>query len=144
MRFWKNSIVRTDNKLMAGRNRHDKKGFELTPETLSIAFIKQVGPLYKKWKKLRDNFLKQQSEKTSLFDFFFLDDNHIQEYESLIEAEALRNSDFESYYEIRQPVFDYMMKLIFVPLRHCVYKESNGTYSATALKKYKSGACSRF
>lgn len=139
-----NSIVLTDNYLMAGRNLYDSEGIA----SPTIAFINWVAPLYKKWKQLRDNLLEKKGKH--IFDYSFLDSGHRGEYERIIEEEAIGkeyerivkkeaigNSHFQSYAAIRQPIFDYIIKLAFMPVKHCIYKDANDFYSAVALENIK-------
>ena len=135
-----NIIAYSDNLLMAGRNRYDAKS---VPSRSEIAFIERVAPFYKKWKKLRDALLKLKDNK-SVFDYSFIDSGHIEKYEGIIKKEALENSDFQSYYEIQEPIFNYIINLIFLPLKHCIYKGSDNTYSAVALKDIKAELVSDF
>ena len=127
-----NSMILTDNYLLAGRNRYDGKKKEWNKSTV-IKILELAKPLYKKWKKLRDDLLRQNDNKT-IFDYSFLNSSHVKAYKRIIEDEAAHNSHFQSYYAIREPVFDYIMDLVFVPLKHCVYKDSDNSYSAVALE----------
>ena len=130
-----NSMIITDNYLSTERNRYDSKKKEWK-KPIAMGLLRQVKHLYKKWEKLRDDLLGL-NDKT-LFDYSFLNSSHVEEYKRILKEEASKNAHFQSYYEIRRPVFDYIMKLVFLPLKHCVYKDSDGAYSAVALENIES------
>ncbi len=86
----------------------------------------------KHWFNLRDTLLSRHRRQFS--DFSFLNDNDIQSYKQLIEEEANSNPEFKLYYDFRQVIFDYYKKILFMPVKQCVYKKSDGTYNVIALE----------
>ena len=133
-----NSILKTNNYLMNGRNRYD------SADILSLfgdPFEETAGDLYTKWKQYRDELLSQNGR--SIEDYPFYDPQSITQYETIIEAERTVSPEFKMYSDIRRPIFNYFKRLAFMPVKHCVYKkkvhgtEENDpyTYSAVALEK---------
>ena len=131
-----NSILFFNNyTLMNGRNRYDsdKVRFSITAQFTS--FINQiVGDMYRKWEQYRDELLHQANQ--NIENYSFLNPEDIKKYQQIIEDEKTQNSDFKMYYDIRKPVFGYLKRLLFMPSKHCIYKNWQGSdrYHAFALK----------
>ena len=124
----KNTIIQTDNYIMSMRNRHDS---DEIPKW-DFTFNNRLNDFYKRWIYHRDKLFKGRKE--TLLDYSFLRPDHRKEYKRIIEEEARRNPEFRAYYEIRQPVFNYFYKWAFMPVKHCVYKGFDDSYSAIALE----------
>ena len=129
-----NSILKTNSSLLNRRNRYDS---ERTSFYKNLYFVEQAGALYKKWKQYRDELLNQKGK--SIEDYSFLNPKHISEYQQVIKEEQVKSLDFKMYYDIRKPVFDYFKRLVFMPVKHCIYKQksplqSPPQYSAVALE----------
>ena len=123
-----NKITQTDNRIMNMRNRYDSDDI---PEA-QYPFKDRGDDFYNRWKNYRDKFLKGRGR--TLLDYSFLNPEHRKEYKRILEEEARRNPEFKSYYDIREPVFNYFYKMAFLPVKHCVYKSSDNTYHAVALE----------
>ena len=85
---------------------------------------KRVGDLYKRWEQYRDELLSLKSQRVE--NYSFLIPEHISRYQQVIEEEKSQNPDFEMYYDIRRPVFDYFKNLLFMPAKHCIYRNWKG------------------
>ena len=133
-----NSILKTNSYLMNERNRYDSASIPPINFQTESDFQNQSKDLYEKWKQYRDELLSQQSK--SIEDYSFLNPKHIAGYQQVMEEEQGRSSEFKMYYDIRRPVFDYFKRLVFMPIKHCVYKKKLNTgegefhYSAVALE----------
>ena len=152
-----NSILYFNNHvLMNERYRYDSKEPQLSStKTLYIKTInKIVGDLYKKWQEKRDEVLS--SIDKTIEDYAFFDPQHVRNYKCVIEPEeeaeknsddtcitgeeAEKNSDFKSYYDIREPIFTYLQRLLFMPSKHCIYENDLGEYQAIAFQSIKNFA----
>ena len=132
-----NSILKTNSYLMGERNRYDTENIKSSTFKENFNFKSQAGDLYEKWKQYRDELLRQYSK--SIDDYSFLNPEHIEKYKDIMEKEQAKSSEFKMYYEIRRPVFDYFKRLIFMPVKHCIYKKRRNEgekfqYSAIALE----------
>ena len=132
-----NSILFFNNYiLMNGRNRYDSEKIRLFMTDSFIKSINQtVGDLYKKWKQQRDELLNQSSQ--SIENYSFLNPKDIENYQDLIEKKKTQNPEFKMYYDIREPAFHYLKRLLFMPSKHCIYKNWQGLdkYHAVSLTK---------
>ena len=131
-----NNILRINNDtLMNGRNRYDSSWiiFKAGSQFVEM-FNNGLGDLYKKWKQYRDELLNR--EGLSVEDYSFLNPGHIARYKEVIKEEKTQNLDFEMYYDIRRPLFDYFKRLLFMPVKHCIYKKWMGSeeFKAIALE----------
>lgn len=129
----KNAITVTTAFLLIGRNRHDSETVAHKLFEIGAAMAGLINSVYNKWAIDYKDVLLKSIGKT-VGDYSFLNAEHIAEYKKLLETEAKKNPGFNEYYLIRKPVFDYIMKLAFVPIKHCVYKMENDTYKAVALE----------
>ena len=130
-----NSILQTNSYLMNKRNRYDSDNVSSFKFIKRLYFINQAGDLYKKWKQYRDELLDQKGK--SILDYSFVNPDHITQYKTVLKEEQAKSSDFKMYYDIRRPIFDYFKRLVFMPAKHCVYKnkvEGEFHYSAVALE----------
>ena len=134
-----NYIRKGQGSLMRNR-RYDSVGQFAMRSYVSYHFqaarvANSLSIFYKKWIDLRDELLSGSSQG-EISSYAFFDDDSMVEYNSLIEkkAEADGSSHFKAYYDIRQPVFDYYKKILFLPPKHCIYQQSDGTYQAVALE----------
>ena len=48
----------------------------------------------------------------------------------LCQEGLINNSEFKMYYDIRKPIFDYFQRLVFMPVKHCIYKEQSSSGQA--------------
>ena len=124
----KNAIIRTDNHTMTMRNRYDSDSILQTKPDLTI----RVMPFYKRWQRYRNRFLKKRGK--TILDYSLFNPDHRKAYRQIIEEEAHRNPEFRAYMEVREPIFNYFYKLSFMPVKHCVYKNSDNAYQAIALE----------
>ena len=88
-----------------------------------------------RWIELRTNLIHRYGKRIT--DFSFLNDEHISEYKQLIKEEAENHPEFKLYYDFRQAFFNFYKKFFFIPVKHCVYRKSDGAYNATALEVIK-------
>ena len=127
-----NSILKTNTYLMNERNRYDSEGIPSSRN--SGLFETQAGDIYVKWKQYRDELLDKTDK--SIEDYSFLNPEHIKQYQQIIKEGQAKSSEFKLYYDIRRPIFDYFKRLVFMPVKHCIYKQEqeNGGfyYSAVA------------
>ena len=123
-----NSILKSNNDLMTKYHRYDS---ESAPPKLPITILENTAPLYLKWKVYRNHLLR---ENGTLFKYFFLNERDIADYKALVAQKAEEDSEFKAYSEIARPLFDYFMELLFLPLKHCVYKGPGDEYHAVALE----------
>ena len=130
----KNIISDSNNFLMAGRNRYDSESLE---EDIALDYGKeyftQIRNIYFRWHDYHYRALLLKSGKAPA-DYLFTNEKHVTDYKTLIKDEAKKNPEFKEYYDIRRFLFDYVKKLAFVPVKHCVYKRSDGSYKAVALE----------
>ena len=126
-----NGICKFHNHLVSARNRYDGEEMEIkdnVPDSIS--------PLYNKWAEYRDNILAEKGH--IILDYSFLNPDHLKKYEQI--RESARNiPEIKPYYEVREPIFDYFKRLVFAPLKHCIYKEKSDRegefyYNAVALE----------
>ena len=139
-----NNILQTNTYLVNGRNRYDSK---FTPFSLQISsFQNQVGDLYEKWKKYRDELLKQAGK--SIEHYSFLNAEHVRRYQQIIDDEQKKSPEFKMYYDIRPLLFDYFQRIVFMPVKHCIYKQKHADgrwiYSAFALENMEVNAKSDY
>ena len=119
--------------LTSGRNRYDSERAISPYISGFISSINQrVGDLYQKWEQYRDELLNQKSQ--NIENYSFLNSEDIEQYQSIIEKEKDQNPDFEMYYDMREPAFNYFKRLLFMPSKHCIYK-NEGRYHAKSLAK---------
>lgn len=123
-----NHISKLNNSILRDRNRYDSD--KITHKTFAMSSY--VGHFYRRWKTYRDNMLKQKG--TPILEYSFLNPHHIEDYKQIIAEEARSNCEFRSYYQLRDLLFNYFTRLIFLPVKHCVYKDTNGTYHAVAME----------
>ena len=129
-----NSILKTNSYLISKRNRYDSKSISYLDYEES-KFKELAGHLYNKWKQYRDELLSQRGK--FIEDYSFLNPEHIRQYQKTIHEEQDRNLEFKMYYDIRQPIFDYFKRLVFMPVKHCIHKkklQEGFHYSVTALE----------
>lgn len=127
----KNSIYKFNNYLMAGRNRYDSEGISHRVEKFD--FLNQAPRLYAKWEYYRDRLLEKHGK--FLYDYSFFDSAHVAEYKALLQQEAKKEPEFKAYFKSSRLIFEYFLKMAFLPLKHCVYKNTEGNFSAVALEK---------
>ena len=135
-----NSILLFNNfNLMNGRNRYDSKRTPyLNENRFMLSVNKTLGDLYKKWEQYREELFHQKNQKMENYSFFNEED--VETYQEMIEAEKNTNPEFEMYYDIRKPIFTYMKRLLFMPKKHCIYKNwqnSDNKYHAVSLKNIR-------
>ena len=129
----KNAITVTTSFLLIGRNRYDSEIVAHELFEIGAAMAELINSIYSKWViDYKDALLKSIGK--TIGDYSFLNAEHIAEYKNLLEEEAKKNPDFNEYYLIREPVFDYVMRMAFVPVKHCVYKMEDDSYKAMALE----------
>ena len=73
-----------------------------------------------------------------MFDYSSFSEEDIKEYEALLLAEAQRNEEFRSYYEIIPILSDFYMEMMNFPFKQCVYERADGTFHSVALEVIKS------
>lgn len=112
-----NGICRIHNYTMSRRNRYDSTDIQDINKTPD--FIKKH---YNKWQEFRDNILAGKGK--SVFEYYFLNPDHIKAYNQAIER-AKEHPDIKPYYMVRRLVFDYFKRLAFVPAKHCIYKKNS-------------------
>ena len=119
--------------LLTGRNRYDSETAIHELFRIGSNAAAHIESLYKKWAfDYKDVLLKSKGKTVE--DYSFLDENDATVYKNLLEEEAEKNPDFKEYYLIRKSIFDYITKLAFIPVKHCIYKNKEGTYKALALE----------
>ncbi|MCZ0933431.1 MAG: hypothetical protein OXJ52_09825 [Oligoflexia bacterium] len=136
-----NQICLMHNHLLSSRNRYDS---DKPPKYSSNPrFLKDI---YKKWEEYRDEILA--GNEKSILDYSFLNPDHINEYNQIIET-ALKDPNIKAYSLIRRPLFDYMKRLAFAPAKHCIYKEKSSIdntprYQAIALESIEEKILSHY
>ena len=133
-----NNICQANNLMMIERYRYDRKKI---PEGAALPVIKYdsvinfIDKWHDKWKEYRDNILAGRGK--SIDDYSFLSLNHVREYNQIMQT-AANHPDIKPYYEMRKIIFDHFKRMIFVPAKHCIYKEAesrgNPVYTAAALE----------
>ena len=126
-----NVLCKIHENLLSARNRYNAN--EIESNKMDTIFMTRI---YLKWKEYRDNILARQGK--SILDYSFLNPDHIEEYNQIME-EARKAPDINAYYMIRKPIFNYFRRLIFTPVKHCIYRESSDRdntfhYKAIALE----------
>ena len=119
-----NSILQTNIYLMNGRTRYDSERILNPFMRFDDRFQDQAGDLYVKWKQYRDELLSQIGK--SIENYSFLNPEHISQYQQIMEEERAVSPEFKMYYDIRRPIFDYFKRLVFMPVKHCIYKKRHG------------------
>ena len=130
-----NSILFFNNYILTnGRNRYDSKHVRSSIKQFIPSINQIVGDLYRKWEQYRDELLNQNNQ--NIENYSFLSSEDIAQYQRIIEEERSQNPDFEMYYDIRKPIFSYLKRLLFMPSKHCIYKNWQGSdkYHARALR----------
>ena len=127
-----NTIHKAKDWMMAGRNRYDSKYPLSLPINLKNG-IEQLESIYIKWRAYYVNPLLEKNRK-NLFDYSFQVEKNIEDYKNLIEKEAKQNSEFKEYYDVREPLFNFLKEIAFLPVKHCVYRQVDGSYKAVALE----------
>ena len=120
--------------LMVKRNRYDSEITEVEPEIIGEGAQRRLNSIYQKWASTYRDPLLLREGKALLMDYTFLNEDHVKEYKRIIEEEAEKNPDFKEYYEARQPIFDYIKEIAFLPVKHCIYKGIDNSYKAVALE----------
>ena len=124
-----NGICKVHNYTMSQRNRYDSKKIEQENSVPN-----SIKKLYDKWQEFRDNILAREGK--SILEYDFLNPDHITEYNQVIKK-AKEHPNINSYYMVREPIFDYFKRIAFAPAKHCIYKkERDGGiyYHALALE----------
>ena len=128
-----NNISFTNTFLMLRRNRYDSEKITTSPALFGYIMAQHLALIYDKWgMSYRDALLSENGRHVS--DYNFLDQSDATEYKTLIEKEAQSNPKFKEYYDIREPLFNYIKELAFLPVKHCVYKRADGSYKSVALE----------
>ena len=127
-----NGVLKTNIYLMNQRNRYDSKDIDDSSFN-HLEFNQQAGDMYVKWKQYRDELLSQTGK--SIENYSFLNPEHIRQYQQIIEEEQANSAEFKLYYDVRRPIFDYFKRLVFMPVKHCIYKQEqkNGGYYYSAV-----------
>ena len=131
-----NKILYFNNRhLMNGRTRYDSLKAHDSIDSAFSSFSESIKALVIKWEQLRDELLKYHDQEIK--DFSFLNAQDIQKYQNIIEREKTQNPDFKEYYDMREPTFNYLKRLLFIPSKHCIYKNWRGLgkYQAVSLMK---------
>ena len=129
-----NYIRLSQDSLMQNR-RYDSVGLSLKIFDNFVRvqrFAKLLSGFYKKWLGLRDDLLTGLSD--SINDYAFFEGRSMDQYKELISTHVEHNSEFAAYNEVRQKIFDYYEKILFLPPKHCIYKKNNSTYQAVPLE----------
>ena len=129
----KNAIRRVKDTIMTGRNRHDSENITFESFARLKRTVSQIWQIYNKWTSDYKNVLLKKHGKKEK-DYFFSIDSLVTEYTNLMEIEEKNNSEFKKYYDVRQTLFDFFKELVFLPVKHCIYKESDNLYKALALE----------
>ena len=118
--------------------RYDR-GKDKPPGTPGIAKVAaELQAFGKEWQRLRNNLLdsfagsRDSSRRTSIWHYSSLISEDVDAYTDVIQKEAEENALFRSYYEVRQPIFDFFKELFFFPVKHCIYQKREG-YQAVSL-----------
>ena len=122
------------NNWISGHRRHDSSDTLVSypPVLLPItADNTTILKLLKKWIELRNKLFIAQNKKIT--DYSFLIEADVQAYKDLIQSEVKRNPEFRAYYEVRQAIFNYYKKMLFMPIKQCIYQKSDGSWKAIAL-----------
>ena len=128
-----NNISFTNTFLMLRRNRYDSEKITTSPALFGHIMAQHLALIYDKWgMSYRKALLSENGRHVS--DYSFLDQSDATEYKTLIEKEAQSNPKFKEYYDIREPLFNYIKELAFLPAKHCVYKRADGSYKSVALE----------
>ena len=130
-----NIISNSLNNWISGHRRHDSANTlvayppVLRPRTTNNVTILT---LLNKWIELRNKLFNERNEKIT--NYSFLKEADVQKYKDLIQSEVKRNSEFRAYYEVRQTVFNYYKKMLFMPIKQCIYKKPDGSWKSIALE----------
>lgn len=119
--------------IMIGRNRYDS---QYLPNRIrnGISALIHIPRLHGKWTWYRNKLLSSKGKRME--DYSLVDDDSIESYKNMIQAEAERNPEFKLYYEIMQPIFEFYKKIFFLPVKHCIYHKGD-EYQAVALEVIK-------
>ena len=121
-----NKICEQNNDFLSKRRRYDFAG----DPTFTINSKTFVARTQNRWQEYRDNLLAREGK--SIRDYSFLNPQDVEEYRQIIE-QAKENPEFKPYYLTRRVLFDYLKRLSFAPVKHCIYK-LNKDYKAIALE----------
>ena len=123
----------------AHNTRRYDRGRDKPPGTPGIARVAtEVQAFGREWQRLRNNLLDSfagshdSDQRTNIWQYSSLISEDVEAYEKVIQTEAEVNELFRSYYEIRQPIFDFFKELFFFPVKHCIYQKTDG-YHAVSL-----------
>ena len=124
-----NSICQTHNLLASDRNRYDSRKAR---ESINISY--SINALFNQWAEYRDAVLAARDESVADYSFFANPDR-IEKYKRIMEG-FKDHPEIGPYYAIRRVVSDWFRRMIFVPVKHCIYKEK----SPGGLIRYKAEA----
>lgn len=128
----------------AAHNNRRFKSDKDSPQNHDISNMSNVlKQFYARWTELRDALFDSLSDqkgvqKTSVWHYSSLISEDTTAYRGLIEEQANKKDktasekEFASYYEVRQPIFDFFKQLFFFPTKHCIYKKRD-VYQAVSL-----------
>ena len=119
-----NAIRRLKNNLLLHRYRYDSTGISAV---IGKSTLDRIVSVHKKWIEYRDLLLN--SINKSVWDYSPFDEEALAEYKALIKESADRDPEFKAYSEIREPLFAFYKQLLYLPVKHCVYKK-DGNYKA--------------
>ena len=124
----------------AHNTRRYDRGKDRPPGTPGIAKVAaELQAFGMEWQRLRNNLLesfagrRDSSKRTSIWHYSSLISEDVNDYTEVIEKEAAENALFNSYYEIRQPIYDLFKELFFFPVKHCIYLKEEADYQAASL-----------
>ena len=121
--------------IVGGFRRYDRDPSRFGLDSLVVGPDIAFYPYLAKWRKLlRGHFDKL---KKDFMNYSSFNKEEIEKYEEIVEAEAARNEEFRSYYEIIPVLSDFMRKTINVPFKRCVYERPDETFYSVNLEVIK-------
>ena len=124
-------------------NNRRYKSDKNAPQNHDISNVSHVlKKFYTRWTELRDavfdSLQGRNIQKTSVWHYSSLIPEDVTAYEEFIKQQAEKKNptesdkEFVSYYEARQPIFDFFKQIFFFPTKQCIYKKGE-SYQAVAL-----------
>ena len=130
-----NLIRENKDLLMSTRNRHDSEFAKHAGLNGIIKLTKlHLKNIQEKWIWYLFNLLYSHSK--NVLDFSALSDEDISSYLQILKHEYTFgvNKEFKQYYEARKILYDYYKEMFFLPPKHCIYQQSDGSYQAMAME----------
>ena len=115
------------------RYRYDgiPKPSRFLPNALNI-----IG-FYAHWIQLRDQYLKSIGQMQSTISIISEDQTSIDQYKALIAEGAKNNKEYSSYYEIREPIFQFVMDILYLETMKCEVQDSENNKHLIDLERIK-------